>query len=164
MIGIKGLGHGLGGRMVIAFGGLLGAIGCGPERPETVPVAGMVTFGGGPPPAEGRVNFRPVDTEAGLPRRPGSGRFGTDGRFRVESFAGTGGLVPGRYAVQIECLSGPPAPVPGGYEAASHVPAGYRPPELVVPRGSAAIDDLLYQVPPKEDGDGDRHRAGKRLD
>ncbi len=147
MIEIERIVRRLGGWMIMAAGLVLGASGCGPERPETIPVAGIVTFGGGPPPAEGRVNFQPLETVAGLPRRPGSGRFGADGRFRVESFDGTAGLVPGRYAVQIECLSGPPAPVPGGYQAASHVPAEYRPPDLIVPRGSSAIQDLHYNVP-----------------
>jgi hypothetical protein len=144
---IETIGQRLSGRIMLVSGVLLGASGCGPERPETIPVAGTVTFGGGPPPAGGRVNYQPLETAGDLPRRPGSGRFGADGRFRVESFEGTDGLVPGRYAVQIECLSGPPAPVPGGYEAASHVPADYRPPDLVVPPGSPGIEDLRYQVP-----------------
>jgi hypothetical protein len=141
------------GLLVIGALALIAAVpfvaGCGPDRPETVPVQGVVTFAGEPPPAPGIVNFQPVETTGDLPKRPGSGPFDTDGHFEVTSFDGTHGLIPGRYRVTIECLAGQPAPVPGGYEEASYVPAGFQPPELIVEADGGPIDDLRYDVPPK---------------
>ncbi len=128
---------------------LLGLAGCGRNLPQTVPVSGRVAFGGEPPPAPGIVNFQPVESADGLPLRPGSGRFGKDGHFEVTSFDGHHGLVPGRYRVTITCLAGEPAPVPGGWEKASYVPANYEPPELTVEPGAGRIADLVYDVPPK---------------
>ncbi len=128
---------------------LLGLPGCGRNLPQTVSVSGRVTFSGGPPPAPGTVNFQPLEAADGLPLRPGSGRFGTDGHFQVTSYDGVRGLVPGRYRASITCLAGEPAPVPGGWEAASYVPADYEPPELVVEPGTRRIANLHYDVRPK---------------
>ncbi len=128
---------------------LLALPGCGRNLPQTVPVSGRVTFAGGPPPAPGIVNFQPLESADGLPLRPGSGRFGADGHFEVTSFDGHRGLVPGRYRVTITCLAGEPAPVPGGWEKASYVPADYEPPELLVEPGTRRIADLMYDIPPK---------------
>ena len=124
--------------------------GCGRNLPELVPVSGRVLFDGGLPPAAGVVHFMPIESAGHVPRRPGMGRFGLDGRFEVESFNGMKGLVPGRYNVRIECFSHEPAAAPGEYEKASYVPAGYRPPELVIKPGQRRVDDLLYDVPKKK--------------
>jgi hypothetical protein len=87
--------------ILLALVVLLG--GCGHEGPVTVPVRGRVTFDGAAPPAEGMVYFAPEQVPAGLPRRPGRGRFGTDGTYRVTSFEDGDGLVPGTYRVRVEC-------------------------------------------------------------
>jgi len=122
--------------------------GCGRNLPDMASVSGQVRFAGGPPPAAGIVHFLPLESDG--KSRPGMGQFGLDGRFQVESFSGAKGLVPGRYRVRIECMSRPAEATPGDYEKASHIPADYQPPELVVKPGQSKIDDLLYDVPAKK--------------
>jgi hypothetical protein len=78
------------------------AAGCGHDHPELVPVRGKVTLDGGPWPKDGFVNFTPTEPAKGLPRKPGSGRFGPDGAFVVR----TGeyeGLLPGEYRISVTC-------------------------------------------------------------
>ena len=129
---------------------LLPLCGCGSHLPELVPVRGQVQFDGGTPPTAGIVNFLPIEGSSPLPARPGSGNFGSDGKFEATSFSGAKGLVPGRYRVQIECFSRQPKPIPGDYEKANYVPANYKPPELVVDPGQRGIHDLIYNVPKKQ--------------
>ena len=115
-----------------------------------VPVSGRVTFAGGPCPAAGNVTFTPVEVASGLPRRPGSATFYTDGEFAVTSFRKGDGLIPGRYEVAITCYSGLPDPWsrdPWG--DVSYVPSDFRPQELVVEAESDPIE-LNYDVPPKK--------------
>ena len=117
--------------------------GCGGvERPTTVPVQGQVTFAGGPCPAPGTVFFGPLEVPEGLPRRPGRGRFDTDGAFTVQSFTPGDGLVPGRYRTRLVCWKVPPSPSSAGV---SYLPPGYQAPELVVePNGPV---EVRYDVP-----------------
>ena len=120
---------------------LLGGCG-GVERPTTVPVQGQVTFAGGPCPAPGTVFFGPLEVADGLPRRPGRGRFDTDGKFTVQSFAPGDGLVPGRYRIRLQCWKVAPSPSSVGV---SYLPPGYQAPELVVePNGPV---EVRYDVP-----------------
>lgn len=126
------------------------ASGCSRDLPELVPVSGRVQFAGESPPATGVIHFLPLERSGNLPRKPGMGSFGMDGRFEVQSFNGVKGLVPGRYRVKIECFSHPPAASPGGYEKASYVPADYQPPELIIEPNQRRVDDLFYNVPKKK--------------
>jgi len=77
--------------------------GCGGPKLEKVSVSGRITYGGGDWPKAGKVNFVPVKPAPGYTRHPGTGEFGTDGRFTVGSSAGSAGLVPGEYRVRVEC-------------------------------------------------------------
>ena len=137
-------------RSVIAASVVLLVSGCGQHLPELVPVSGRVQFEGGPPPMKGTVNFMPVEAASGLPMRPASGTFSVDGSFQASAFHGAKGLVPGRYHVRIECFAYQPAPVPGDYEKANHVPFDYQPPDLVIEKGGRGMADLLYNVPRKK--------------
>ncbi|MBN1851180.1 MAG: hypothetical protein JW829_00590, partial [Pirellulales bacterium] len=125
-------------RTLTSTAGLFGVvlvvilIGCGPSGPTCIPVHGTVTFDGGPCPAGGTITFSPIETPEGIPRRPGSGKFGVDGKFEVTSYAPGDGLLPGRYRVRIECLSGVPPQRLGGFEEVSYIAPGYVPNELVV--------------------------------
>ncbi len=127
----------LGGLLIVAFSG------CGPARPHLVPVSGRVTFGGNAPPAETMLYFVPVEGGSADPR-PRSGRALADaeGNFQVTSFETGDGLMPGRYAVRLECWAeAPTMRTPG----VSHVPRDFSPLDLEVPAtGSAnyAVDVL----------------------
>jgi hypothetical protein len=115
-----------------------------------IPVSGRVTFDGGPCPAEGSVTFMPVDVAPGLPRRPGIGKFKTDGRFVATSFREGDGLIPGHYAVSITCYQGLPDPDSRDpFGDINFVPGDYRPDDLVVDAGSGPIE-VNYSVPPKK--------------
>ena len=89
----------------------------------------------------GRLFFLPTEPSPGLPRRPGLAKFGVDGRFRAGSFAESDGLVPGTYAVRIECWEAPPT-MESSRPAKSCLPAIYAAPQwtLKVKPGSKAIE------------------------
>lgn len=116
----------------------------------TVPVSGTVTFDGGPCPTEGSVTFMPIEVAAGMPRRPGIGKFKADGKFVVTSFQEGDGLVPGRYGVGITCYEGLPDPKSKDpFGDINFVPGDYRPDDLVVDVDSDAIE-VNFDVPPKK--------------
>jgi hypothetical protein len=84
------------------------ASGCGPSRPETVRVSGVVTIDGKTPAGPGLLYFHPIEAAKGFPTRPGNGAFDTTGRYTVKSFVENDGLMPGRYQVSVECWEVPP--------------------------------------------------------
>jgi hypothetical protein len=106
------------------------------DRPLTVPVAGTVTFAGGPPPSDGSLRFAPIEVAEGLPNRPGRADFDASGKFSARSFAENDGLVPGTYKVMLECWKVVPV---DGKPGVSHIPTGYEPPELVVDRDAEGV-------------------------
>jgi len=93
----------------------------------------------------------PLEAKAGLPRRPGSGKFSAeDTAFTITSFNPGDGLVPGRYAVNISCYTSPPTSArPETFVTNNAVPESWKPQELVVEEGSDAIE-INYDVPPKK--------------
>lgn len=117
-----------------------GLTGCSGSK-GLVPVEGRVTFGGSDPPGAGYLFFVPremsknrrQDREGSL---PGTALFAPDGNFRATTFTDGDGLRAGSYEVRIECAAAPSKPL----DAKSHdlaakelVPAGFQPPDLVVP-------------------------------
>ena len=123
--------------------GLLSTVvggGCGGDQPMTVPVSGHITFGGGACPAEGTVVFSPVAVEKGLPRRPGTARFQSDGDFTVTSFREGDGLIPGRYRPMVSCWKGEPRNEdPSSFERLNYVPSNYKADEIIVSRTEGAV-------------------------
>ena len=109
-----------------------------------VPVSGKITYGGGPWPTAGVLYFKPLEPAAGFPQLTGIAHFDPSGTFTVESTGHERGLVPGRYAVQVECWETPPNME--GKPVKSHVPAGYRLPDLTVEAG-AASKSVSFDVP-----------------
>jgi hypothetical protein len=100
------------------------AAGCGRSGPEVVPIDGTITFGGGPWPKPGVVNFV-VDTPApGLPNRPAMALFDTDGRMTVTTYKKGDGLIPGTYKIGVECWEVRPEMMSPGIEK-SYVPEKY---------------------------------------
>jgi len=114
--------------------------GCGSSK-GLVPVEGRVSFGGGNPPGAGYLFFVPremstnrkKDSEGSL---PGTALFKADGSFRATTFTEGDGLRAGSYEVRIECTAAPSKPLdPKTHDlpAKELVPAGFQPPDLVVP-------------------------------
>ena len=126
-------------RLALLIATCLFAAACGgPDRPPTVKVSGKVTFDGASPPAAGTIYFNPITVAEGLPRRPGSGEFDSEGNYSVTSFEQGDGLVPGTYAVKIECWK-----VSSGYTndvEESYIPRGFEPAKLVVAADQKAIE------------------------
>ena len=89
---------------------LLGAAGCGPSLPETVPVRGKVTWKGRPL-GDGTVVFQPQPGQIaeGLPERPATGYLRPDGTFELTTFRAGDGAVPGVYGVAIHSYLSEPA-------------------------------------------------------
>lgn len=137
-------------RCSVLLLGLLLLAGCGDSLPHRVPVSGVVTFDGGPPPAEGTIDFAAIEVFGGAPNRPAMARFDTTGKFAASSFGSGDGLIPGRYRVRIQCWKSPPEPVPGGEEAATYIAAGFEAKELLVDMNTGSITDLRYDVPLKK--------------
>lgn len=109
---------------------VLAVCGCAKsDRPQTVPVRGKVTFGGGPCPESGNIRFAPLEVAEGFPRRTGRADFDTNGEYRVTSYQKNDGLVPGKYRVLLECWKVPPA---DGKEGVSYVAPSFQPSELVI--------------------------------
>lgn len=105
--------------------------GCGRRGLDgLVPVAGQVTFGGGPCPDVGYLYFVPAAEGGG---RSGSAAFGPDGKFAVTTIVPGDGLRPGEYLVRIQCWQS--VPDDSGRGGKSHVPDGFEPPRLTVPAG-----------------------------
>ena len=125
------------------------AVGCRDAGMPTTKVSGQITFDGGAPPHSGTIAFSlvPGTGVEGLPYRPGSSPFGTDGKFVVSSFAEGDGLLPGTYRVRITCLSGPPST--GPLELWRYVPLDWEPEKLVITGDDASVS-VDYYVPAKK--------------
>ena len=114
--------------------------GCGGSK-GLVPVEGQVTFGGGNPPGAGYLFFVPREMSTNLKKDregslPGTALFKADGSFRATTFTEGDGLRAGSYEVRIECAAAPSKPLdPKTHDlpAKELVPAGFQPPDLVVP-------------------------------
>lgn len=69
-------------------------LGCGSDRPELVPVTGLVTLDGTPL-TTGRIEFFPISG------RPAYGAIGGDGRYELTSYEQGDGAPPGSYVVTV---------------------------------------------------------------
>lgn len=122
---------------------MLVVVGCGPGV-KTVPVTGMVTFGGKPPPYGCIVNFLPMSgalavdpvKDSGLGTAAGMGECDASGRFSVCCLRDRRGLIPGRYEVLVSCCE--PVETPFATPV-SVVPPDFKPPELVVPADARSV-------------------------
>lgn len=115
-----------------------------------VPVSGVVTFDGGPPPDSGTVVFKPESVAEGFANRSGRATFSTDGKFVVTSFQKGDGLAPGKYTAEVSCYhSAPKIGTKDPFGDASNIDKSYEPASLVVEPGS---NDLVvkFDVPLKK--------------
>lgn len=118
------------------------ALGCGDgNKFPMVQVTGTITFDGQACPADGNVGFVSIVADPGMPRRSGRGVFGADGKYTAQSFNPGDGLIPGRYTVRVNCLSGPITERMGDRQirALSYVAPGFKWPELEVKAGGGPI-------------------------
>lgn len=122
------------------------SLGCGGTGLPTTKVTGQVTFDGASPPKPGNISFSLVEGtgQEGLPYRPGSSAFGTDGRFEITSFEKGDGLLPGTYKVQITCLAAPPSQ--GPLAQLSYVPLDWSAEDLVITGEQQAVE-VNFDVP-----------------
>lgn len=122
--------------------------GCGGGTVEKVPVRGVVRLEAGPWPAGGNLSFVPLEAAAGRPLRPGWAVFDQEGAFAAGCFEDGDGLVPGRYAVNIDCWDVPAA---GGGRGGprSCVPDKYRRGfvELEVPAEATGPIEVEWTIP-----------------
>jgi hypothetical protein len=134
----------------LLFGLALLTVGCGDNGMPMTPVAGKVTFDGGPPPNAGNLSFVSIESTAGLPQRDGSCRFETDGKFVVTSFEKGDGLLPGKYRVEASCYKyQPDYSKKDPFADATAVDPSYKPIELSVEKG-VAQKDLVIDLPLKK--------------
>jgi hypothetical protein len=115
---------------------LLLLAGCGDKGPGLIPVTGKVTYGGGPWPTTGNINFNPVAPAEGYPRLNGMAEFGPDGSFTVKSTGDKWGLVPGKYMVTLECWEELPS-MENNSPGKSYLPDGWTSPEIEIAVGEA---------------------------
>jgi len=120
------------------------ATGCNQSQFPLVPVSGTVKFDGGNCPGPGNVTLQPLEIAKGLPKRPASGKFGTDGVFTVRSFNETEGVLPGRYRVVVSCISGgPDFSKKDPWGAVNYIAETYQPVELTI---TADSEPVVYDV------------------
>ncbi len=119
--------------LMLAFAASLALLaGCGPKRPETMYVEGIVTLDGKPV-ENAAVMFSPAEG------RPASGSTDAQGRFELQTFEPRDGAVPGSHKVTVtlnevsgvmpdpDGLSGEIAP--GGFQVKWIVPEKYSNPD-----------------------------------
>ena len=134
--------------LLVGIGLLL--CGCGSKGPNLVPVREEITWDGGPWPKPGTLSIVPAEADAGVPRRPASADFDTEGKFAVTTFTPGDGLLPGKYRIGVNCWEVPMTmanPAPGKNAA----PLKYRSPEtsgleLTVEAGKS-LTGLQLDVP-----------------
>ena len=110
-------------RGVVLLGGLV-LLGCGPDGPRTVPVSGTVTLDGEKVPGPGYIYFNSTTPGSGGPSRPGTAEFDATGRFTTTTYAPGDGLLPGAYALRVDCWKTPPNME--GKPLVSFIPAKYQ--------------------------------------
>jgi hypothetical protein len=108
-------------RTALALLATLACVGCGgSDHPDTIPVSGRLTYGGGDWPNPGVIYFTALEPAEGFPRRAGTANFGIDGQFQVKTWQEGDGLMPGKYRISVECWKFPPKL--GGPASVSYVP------------------------------------------
>jgi hypothetical protein len=113
--------------------GMLCLLGCGggggdPDREETVPVSGIVTYKGDP--VEGaNVAFVPNITPGQMTNMKGAfGRTDASGRFQLRTYEADDGAIPGSYKVTVTKYEGQAIGEEASEEDYDEPPEGYEPP------------------------------------
>jgi hypothetical protein len=94
-------------------------VGCGNDRPKTIPISGVVTINGQQPGEFGKIFFTPTKAADGYAKRPASGSFDLDGSYRVMSWEPDDGLVPGHYTVNVFPADTAKTKIPAKYQQSS---------------------------------------------
>lgn len=128
---------------------VIGCLGCSGSDMTTVPVAGKVTFDGGPPPYPGRLSFVAIESTPELPARDGTASFTTTGEFEAITST-TEGLMPGKYRIEVTCNKHALDETKKDPVAdATVVSPSYKPMEITVEKGSPQRN-LTIDVPLKK--------------
>lgn len=100
------------------------AAGCGTGEPKCIPVSGKVTLDGGKVPGPGFIYFTTDGTGKVVTSRPGTAEFDAEGNYRAQTFTTGDGLLPGVYALRVDCWK--TAPNMDGKPVVSFVPQRYQ--------------------------------------
>lgn len=129
---------------LLSIAALPGICGCGSSEYPLVRMSGTVTFDGGECPAPGSVTLQPLEISGEMPNRPATGQFGADGRYAVNAFNNSKGVLPGRYLVEVTCFAGAPDSTkrdPWG--SVDYIAEEYEPTEIIIESDSP---ELTYDI------------------
>ena len=96
---------------------------------------------------EGIITLTPLSSSGGVVVRPGSGKFGPNGKFVIGSYEIGDGLMPGTYTVAVTCID--PLDFSKPREELDFVPADFKLDNLVVEAGMDPIV-MNFDVPKKQ--------------
>lgn len=96
-------------RLLVCVTACCFCLGCGSGLPETAPVTGKVTINGQAV-QSGKITFYPAEG------RPAMGEIGSDGTFRLTTFADGDGAVLGKHKVTIKATQVTGTPPPRSFE------------------------------------------------
>ncbi len=98
--------------------------GCGSNTPRCIPVSGTVTLDGMKVPGPGFIYFTTATPGKDGISRPGTAEFDADGKYHVTTFVPRDGLMPGKYALRVDCWR--TAPNMDGRAVVSFLPQKYQ--------------------------------------
>ena len=110
------------GLMFVAL--LVVSAGCGNDEPKCIPVTGKVTLDGGKVPGPGFIYFTTDGSGKVGNSRPATAEFDAEGNYRAQSFTPGDGLLPGKYALRVDCWQ--TAPNMEGKPVVSFLPQRYQ--------------------------------------
>jgi len=118
--------------------------GCGKSEYPLVQLSGTVTFDGGECPSPGSVTLQPLEVSGEMPNRPATGQFGADGKYAVNAFNNSKGVLPGRYLLEVTCFAGAPDPSkPDPWASVDYIAEEYEPTEITI---SADSPKMVHDI------------------
>lgn len=135
----------------------LSVSGCGEARPTTTTVIGKVSYKGQPL-TKGQVSFvlkGQSKDPVGQPSRPAVSGIGPDGTYKMGSFQGGDGVVPGEYLISVRSFTNDPTleEMDAGTKRISAIPERYADPatsELTLTIPADATGEITHDIELKD--------------